>query len=329
MFNPSSRRKFLKSSGLALGAATLPAWLLEREAAEAAGIDKADLSGQALSVARRAGASYADIRINRYRYESIRTREKQVEEVSRAQTFGFGVRVLDGGAWGFAASREVTSESVRRMTEQALAIARASARFRKKPVELIPAQSVKASWKSSFARDPFDLPLDGKIQFLLRLNETALGVKGVSFVNSSLSFMNEQKFYASTDGSAIDQYIIRTAPDLDVTAIDAGRGDFQQRSALPSARTIGYEYLEQHPWLEEAEQAGHDAVEKLNAKSVAPGKYDLVLHPTHLWLTIHESVGHSTELDRALGWEADYAGTSFLTPEKRGKLQFGSKLVNL
>ena len=314
---------------MALGAAALPPWLLDREAAEAASADKAALAEQALSIARKGGATYADIRINRYRNESIAAREKQVEQVSRTQSFGFGVRVLAGGAWGFASSREVTPESVRRMTEQALAIARANARFRKKPIELIPAKGVKASWKSAFVRDPFDVPLDGKIQFLLKMNEAALGVKGVSFVNSSLSFMNEQKFYASTDGSVIEQYLIRTAPDLDVTAIGAARGDFQQRSALPSAKTIGYEYLEQYPWLQEAEQAGHEAVEKLSAKSVTPGKYDLVLHPTHLWLTIHESVGHPTELDRALGWEADYAGTSFLTPEKRGKLQFGSKLVNL
>lgn len=314
---------------MALGAVALPAWLLERQAAEAASVDKPALAEQALSLARKAGASYADIRINRYRNESIAAREKQVEQVSRTQSFGFGVRVLHGGAWGFASSREVTPEAVRRMTEQALAIARSSARFRKKPVALIAAKGVKASWKSAFVRDPFDVPLDGKIQFLLKMNEAALGVKGVSFVNSSLSFMNEQKFYASTDGSVIEQYLIRTSPDFDVTAIDAARGDFQQRSALPSAKTIGYEYLEQYPWHQEAEQAGHEAVEKLSAKSVTPGKYDLVLHPTHLWLTIHESVGHPTELDRALGWEADYAGTSFLTPEKRGKLQFGSKLVNL
>jgi TldD protein len=328
MFKPSSRRRFLKDSGMALGAAALPGWLLEREAEAAAAIDKPALAEQALSIARKAGATYADIRINRYRNEAIVARERQIEEVSRTQSFGFGVRVLHCGAWGFASSREVTPEAVRRMTEQALAIARANARFRKKPVALLPAKGVKANWKSAFMRDPFDVPLDGKIQFLLKLNERALGVKGVGFVNSSLAFINEQKFYASTDGSVIEQYLIRTAPDFDVTAIDSARGDFQQRAALPSAKTIGYEYLEQYPWLDEAEQAGHEAVEKLTAKSVVPGKYDLVLHPTHLWLTIHESVGHPTELDRALGWEADYAGTSFIKPEMRGKLQFGSKLVN-
>ena len=306
----------------------MPAWLLEREATAAASIDKPALADLALSLARTAGASYADIRINRYRNESIATREQQVEQVSRTQSFGFGVRVLHGGAWGFAASREVTPETVRRMTEEALAIAKANARFRKKPVELLPAKGVRANWKSAFARDPFDLPLDGKIQFLLRLNKAALGVKGVSFVNSGLLFINEQKFYASTDGSVIDQYILRTAPELTVTAVNSTKGDFAQRSSLPSAKTIGYEYLDQYPWLKEAEQAGHDAVEKLRARPVTPGRYDLVLDPTHLWLTIHESVGHPTELDRALGWEANFAGTSFLTPAKRGKLQFGSKIVN-
>jgi TldD protein len=113
-----------------------------------------------------------------------------------------------------------------------------------------------------------------------------------------------------------------------VTAVDSAHGDFAQRRSLPGPKSIGYEYLEKVPWQTEAEQAGNEAVEKLKAKPVEPGKYDLVLHPTHLWLTIHESVGHSTELDRALGWEADYAGTSFLTPDKLGKFQFGSQRVN-
>jgi TldD protein len=111
--------------------------------------------------------------------------------------------------------------------------------------------------------------------------------------------------------------------------VDSARGDFQQRGSLAGPKIIGYEYLEKHPWAADAEQAGYEAVEKLKAKPVEPGPYDLVLHPTNLWLTIHESVGHSTELDRALGWEADYAGSSFLTPDKLGMFQFGSKLVNV
>ncbi len=326
---PASRRSFLKASGLALGAATLPPWLIELEAAEAAAVDKGKLAAMALSEARALGASYADIRINRYRSESVSTREKQVQQVARGQSFGFGVRALVGGAWGFASSRKVTAEEVRRVTRQAIEVARANAAFQRTRVALAPVARAAANWRSSFAKDPFDVPLEEKITFLLKLNEAALKVKGVNFVNSSLAFANEQKYFASTDGSRIEQYIIRSFPQFTMTAVDFARGDFQTRRSLAGPQGMGYEYLEKYPWLAEAEQAGNEAVEKLKAKRIEPGKYDLVLHPTHLWLTIHESTGHSTELDRALGWEADYAGTSFLTPDKLGKFPFGSKLVNI
>lgn len=324
----STRRSFLKTSGLAISTATLPPWLLELEAAENAVVDKRELSDVALSTAKRLGAAYADIRINRYRRESILARERQVQQVERASSFGLGVRVLLKGTWGFAASRNVTPAEVRRVTGQAAEIARANAAYQRKPITVVPAPRVEAHWKGAFEKDPFGTRLEDKIQFLMRVNESALKVKGVNFVNSGLFFVNEQKFYASTDGSLIDQYIVRSSPFFSVTAVDSARGDFQQRGSLAGPKSIGYEYVEKYPWVAEAEQAGHEAVEKLKAKPVEPGRYDLVLHPTNLWLTIHESVGHSTELDRSLGWEADYAGTSFLTQDKLGKFQFGSKLVN-
>ena len=236
--------------------------------------------------------------------------------------------MLVKGAWGFAASYLVTPESVRRVTEQAVEIARANAAYQRKAIELAPAPKVVTSWKSAFQQDPFDVPVDGKIEFLLKLNEAALKAKGASYITSGLSFQNEQKFYASTDGSQIEQYIIRTLPFFQVTAVNSSAGDFQTRSSLAGPKTIGYEYLQEYPWQADAQKAGEEAVAKLQAKPVVPGKYDLILHPSHLWLTIHESVGHSTELDRALLWEADYAGTSFLTPDKTGNLQFGSKICN-
>jgi TldD protein len=217
---------------------------------------------------------------------------------------------------------------VRRITQQSIEMARANAAYQRKPIRLAPAPKVVGSWRSAFAQDPFEVPADRKVEFLLKVNEAALKPKGASFVNSSLSFQNEQKFYASTDDSFIEQYLIRTLPFFTVTAVNRSAGDFQSRSSLAGPKTIGYEYLEEQPWLKEAEQAGEEAVAKLQAKPVAPGKYDLVIHPSNLWLTIHESVGHSTELDRALLWEADFAGTSFLTPDKTGKLEFGSKLCN-
>jgi len=325
--NPT-RRDFLKTTSLVCGAAGLPTWVFEAEAATAAAVDKKQLADAAISRARKLGVTYADIRINRYRNESIATREERVQNVSRTQSFGFGVRVLFNGAWGFAASRIVTPESVRRVTAQAVEIALANSRYQRKPVEMTPAPRIEGNWTSAFEKDPFDVSIDDKIQFLLKLNETAMKTKGVSFVNSAVSFQNEQKFYASTDGSHIEQYLIRSHPSFTVTAVNRSAGDFQTRSSLAGPKGIGYEYLEKYPWLKEAGQAGEEVVAKLDARPVAPGRYDLVIHPSNLWLTIHESVGHSTELDRALLWEADFAGTSFLTPEKTGKLQFGSKICN-
>src|SRR6266436_6180962 len=325
--NPS-RRDFLKTTSLVCGATAFSPSLLTAEAAQAGTFDKNELAEVCLSRAKNLGATYADIRINRYRNESISTREQQVQNVSRTQDFGFGVRVLFQGAWGFAASPIVNPSSMRRVTELAVAIAKANAAYQRKPIRMVETPKVNSKWKSAFEQDPFDIGTERKIEFLLKLNEAAMRPKGASFVTSSLSFQNEQKFYASTDGSSIEQYIIRTLPFFTVTAVDRATGDFQTRSSLAGPKCAGYEYLQTIPWAKEAEQAGEEAVAKLSAKPVEPGKYDLLLHPSHLWLTIHESVGHSTELDRALLWEADYAGTSFLTPDKIGKLQFASKIMN-
>ena len=330
----TSRRDFIKSAGVAAGAlslSSLPDWISSVTAAEEAaanGVDKNGLADIAINAARSMGATYADIRINRYRTESIGTREQQVQNVSRGQNFGFGVRVLYKGTWGFASSRSVTANDVRRITQQAVDIARANSVYQRKPISLVSVDKVASTWKSAFEKDPFEVSIDDKIQFLLALNSGAMKTQGVNFVSSSMSWVNEQKFFASTDGSRIEQYIIRANPNFTVTAVNRKTNDFQTRSALAGPQAMGYEYMEKYDWKKEAAQAGQEAVMKLEAKPVEPGKYDLVLHPSHLWLTIHENVGHPTELDRALWMEANYAGTSFLTPDKTGKLQYGSKIVN-
>lgn len=323
-----SRRDFLKTASFALGTLALPSWVYSADLSNASlpEVDKNKMADAALSLAKKLGAEYADIRINRYRLETIATREKQVQNVSRGQNAGFGVRVLVKGTWGFAASPLMTAEEVQRVTREAIEIAKANSVFQTKPIRLVPAPKASGVWKSAFERDPFDVSVDEKIQFLMKLNEAALATKGVSFVNSSLAWVNEQKFLATSDGTRTEQYLIRGLPNFTVTAVASG--DFQTRNALAQGQLMGYEYTENYDWIGEARKAGEEAVEKLKAKPIEPGKYDLVLHPSHLFLTIHESVGHSTELDRALLMEANYAGTSFLTPEKRGKLQFGSKLVN-
>jgi TldD protein len=325
-----SRRDFIKSSGAVLGAAALPGFALRGHASSNtfAEVNRDALADAALDTARKAGASYADIRINRYRTQAVSTRERQVLNVSSGQDSGFGVRVLINGTWGFAASPLLTVDEARRVTAEAAAIAKANSAITRRKIELVPTPKAVATWKSSFVRDPFDIPAEEKVELLLKINEAALGVKGVRFVNSGVSFVNEQKYLATSDGSRIDQYIIRTNPSFSVTATDRASGDFQVVNSLRQAQQIGFEYLTKHDWAGEAKTAAEHAVMKLTAPGVTPGKYDLVLHPSHLFLTIHESVGHSTELDRALLWEANYAGTSFLTPDKTGKLQFGSKMVN-
>jgi TldD protein len=325
-----SRRDFIKTAGIALGAVTLPSWAYSAYAGTVplVDVDRDKLADAALATAKRLGASYADIRINRYRLEAISTRERQIQNLSSGQNFGFGVRVLVNGTWGFAASPLMTAEEVQRVTSEAVEIAKANSKFQRKKIELVPTPKVVAKWRTPIVTDPFDVPTDDKVAVLLKMNEAALAVKGISFVTSSMAWVNEQKYLANSEGSRIEQYLIRGNPSFSATAVDRASGDFQSVNSLREAQSIGFEYMTKHDWVAEAAEAAEHAVMKLKAPSVTPGTYDLVLHASHLFLTIHESVGHPTELDRAMLWEANYAGTSFLTPDKTGKLKFGSEIVN-
>ena len=310
-----SRRQFLAASGVVVAGTWVPDWAEAFQATGAGGdAVRAEVAEAALARATALGASYADIRISRYRRESIATRERQVQNVSRSTSYGLGLRVLVNGAWGFAATNTVEPGAARAAAEQAVAIARANAALATRKVVLANAEKVVTTWTSAFKRDPFDVPLDTKIGFLMKLNETALGVAGVSFVSSQVLFVDEQKYFASSEGSRITQRLVRTYPQFSTTAADRSSGDFQTRGVVDRAKLLGYEYVEEYPWLQDAEKAGHEVVEKLKSKPVASGRYDIVVDPSQLFLAIHESVGHSTELDRALGWEANMAGTSFVKP---------------
>src|SRR5687767_14667722 len=287
-----------------------------------------EIARRGLDTAKSKGASYADVRIARYLRQTIATREKRVTNIANSETFGVGVRVLVDGTWGFAASREVTSAEVDRVAASAVAVARANRVAQEKPVVLAPVKAYKDAWQTPIVKDPFKIPLEPKVNLLLSINEEALKVKGAAFCNSSMSFVKEEKIFVSTDGSELEQVIVRSMPTFTVTAVDKTTGKFRTRNTLAEPMGAGYEYVERWPWIEEAHTAAEQAVAKLSAKSVTPGRYDLILAPSNLWLTIHESVGHPTELDRALGLEANYAGTSFLTVDKLGKFRFGSPIVN-
>ena len=287
-----------------------------------------ELLMRALDTAKQKGASYADIRLNRYLRQSINTREKRVTALSNNESFGFGIRVLVDGTWGFAASQNVTAAEIDRVAAQAVAIARANRAAQGEPVVLAPVKAYKDTWQTPVTKDPFRIPVERKIDLLLAINAEALKVKGAAFCASYMNFVKEEKQFASTEGSEIEQIIIRQMPGFTVTAVDRTAGKFKTRNSLAEPIGTGYEWTESYPWLEEAATAAEQAVKKLGAKSVEPGKYDLILAPSNLWLTIHESVGHPTELDRAMGYEANFAGTSFLTTDKLGKFKFGSDIVN-
>ena len=292
-----------------------------------------ELAHLALDAAKSAGAEYADVRISRNRNQSIFTRERRVQSLSDTETFGFGVRVLAGGAWGFAASRELSRDEVVRVARQAVAQAQANRAALIRPVVLAPVTPTPSgTWRGPAEIDPFDVAIEDKVALLLAANEAALAVKGARFVNSAMFFLREEKTLATSDGTLVVQTLFRSQPSVNVTAVAPDFSDFQSRRSTdvqPMGR--GYEHVRDAKLVENATRWATEAVEKLSAKPVEVGRYDLVLHPSHLWLTIHESVAHPTELDRAMGYEANYAGTSFVSPPEKvlGTLRYGPEFMNV
>ena len=354
-----NRRDFTTLTGLAAGALWLPSFpslagnLVDPAQLLEPGLDvaaKKRLADVALNAAKAAGASYADVRIQRTLNQGIFTREKQVQNIASGESFGVGIRVIANGTWGFAATNNVTDAGIAKTAQQAVAIAKANSKVQKEPVKLAPQKGYgEVSWKAPIEKNAFEVPVKEKVDLLLAANGMALD-NGASFVNSALFQVNEQKYFASTDGSYIDQDIHRIWPTFGVTVVDRASGKFRSRQALSVPMGMGYEYLtpkaadkiagptgadvigykNSYDMLEDAARAARQTKLKITAKSVTPGKYDLVLDPHHLGLTIHESVGHPLELDRVLGYEANFAGTSFATLDWRKKgIPYGSKQVNI
>jgi TldD protein len=295
--------------------------------------DRDALASAALNAARSAGADYADIRIATSRTQFVATRERIVAGVSDSETSGFGVRVLVDGTWGFAASRDITQDEVVRVARVAVEQARANRAAQRRPVELAPLDwTGRGEWSTPIEVDPYDIPIEEKVALLLAANEAALAVSGVAFANSSMGFIRDQKFFASTDDVITDQTVYRATCGVNVTAISSDRSDFQSRNSTEIApRGRGYEHVTSADLVAEAPRWSEEAVAKLSATPVQPGRYDLVLRPSHLWLTVHESIAHPTELDRIMGFEANYAGTSFISsPEEfLGSFRYGPEFMNI
>jgi len=312
-----------------------PAYLLGTHNAAALEIaEKLDLAGKlrladlALDAAKKAGASYADFRLCRYQDEYLEVKERRVETSATGLSVGFAVRVLLDGTWGYAASPLATEAEIRQAVTRAAQVAKASQplQSRKFVLEDIPAYQDR--WDMPMKADPFKVSTNEKIAKLLEINEAALKA-GADYATAVFAFVREEKFFASSRGSRIEQTRVRVIPETEVTVIDKATGHFSTRAGFAPPRGSGYDYILSYDFIGEAAKAAEQAREKLKAKPVVADTYDLVLDPTNLWLTIHESVGHPTELDRALGWEANFAGTTFVTPDQLGKLKYGSSLMNI
>jgi TldD protein len=346
------RRDFLQFAGAGVGALLLPVYgraiAAEELLTKVDVATKKKLADAALEAAKAAGATYCDVRIGRYLRQFVVTREDRVENVVNTESSGVGIRVIANGTWGFAATSVATPDAVANAARQAVGIAKANSRLQAKPVQLAPVKGVgEVNWKTPIQKNAMEVPIKDKVDLLLAVNAAAMKA-GASFINSTLFLVNEQKYFASTDGSYIDQDVHRIWAPMTVTAVDKASGKFRIRQGLSDPRGMGYEYLEpkaadavtlpggavvynnSYDMVADAVAAAKQAQEKLKARSVKPGKYDLMLDPSHLWLTIHESVGHPLELDRVLGYEANYAGTSFATLDKwKDKFQYGSDKVTL
>ncbi|GAA2372607.1 TldD/PmbA family protein [Nonomuraea africana] len=286
------------------------------------------LADAALQRARDLGASHADFRLERVRAESLALYDARLEGAADADDLGYAVRVIKNGTWGFAAGLVLTPEAAAEVAAQAVKVAEVSAPINREPIELAPEPvHGEVTWVSAYEIDPFTVPQKEKVALLADWSAGLL--KGADHVSARLLQVKEQKFYADTAGTVTTQQRVRIHPELN--AMKAASAGFDDMSTIAPPVGRGYEYLTDgtYDWQGELARLPELLAEKLAAPSVEAGDYDLVIDPSNLWLTIHESIGHATELDRALGYEAAYAGTSFATFEQLGTLVYGSPVMNV
>jgi TldD protein len=286
---------------------------------------------RALDTANARGATFADVRVVRRRDELLTVRSGRADGVSLTEREGFGVRVLVDGAWGFASSSRMDGEEADRVAALAVRIARASATAIRRPVTLDDRPAAQGAYRTPIAEEPLDVPVDARLELLLAADAAMRRVPGIAFTESLCHVQREWKTYAATDGSLTEQEISHVGAGIEANAVE---GDEVQRRTYPDAgggyRGGGYEYVRGLDLVGHAERLAEEAVELLGAPQLPPGRRTLVLDPSMLYLQIHESCGHPTELDRVFGTEASYAGTSFLTTDKlESGFRYGSDLVTI
>jgi len=291
------------------------------------------LGDAALARAAELGATHADFRFERVRYQTLVARDGVLQSASDREDLGFAVRVVHDGAWGFASGVALTVEEAGRVAETAVGVARVAAAMTTDPVELAPEPVYRdVEWVSAHRIDPFAVPTAEKAELLVDWTQRLRTGASVDHATAHVLQVHECKFYADLAGTRTTQQRVRLHPGFEAMGTGADVFDSMASIAPPVGR--GWEYLtgsgeEAWDWDAELAQVPDLLAEKLAAPSVEAGRYDLVIHPSNLWLTIHESIGHATELDRALGYEANYAGTSFATPDLLGTLAYGSPIMNV
>jgi TldD protein len=290
-----------------------------------------ELAQQAVEAAQKAGAGYADARFGSDETESLSVKNQEMEGVSRSSSQGVGIRVLVDGYWGFAATARSLPEDIERAAGQAVAIARAASRLPMDPVRLAEVEPVRATWATDIKEDPFAVPLEQKVALLMEASAGMQAVQGVTFGEASIDSYRRRTAFASSEGAAIDQTIVHCGAGIEATAVAGGE---MQRRSFPNSfrgdvRAAGYEHIRSLGLPGHAERVATQAVELLSAPECPSMTTDLILDASQVALQVHESIGHPIELDRVLGMEEAYAGTSFLTIPDRGRLRYGSPSITV
>src|SRR5580765_131735 len=290
-----------------------------------------DLASSALNTATQLGATYADVRVVDERSRALSTKNGKIGTASDARSQGFNVRVLVDGAWGFAASANPERKSVESTTARAVEIARASAKVKQSEVSLVPEKPVTAEWSTPHRIDPFTISIEQNLALLQKVDAELRSVKGVTLAETNLNFRREEQWFFSSEGADIHQAKVTTGAGYVAYAF---AGTEIQKRSYPNSfggqwQNKGYELIEELKLVDNARRIGEEAVALHSAEQCPQGVFDIILESSQLGLQIHESVGHPIELDRVLGMEANFAGTSFLTLEKLRTLRYGSDLVNV
>ena len=290
-----------------------------------------ELASWALNVCNTRGAQYAEARIVDERQRALATKNGKIGTASDAESLGIGIRVLADGAWGFAATEDLTRAGVETAARLALEIARASATVKTQDVRLAPEKSYQDDWASVCKIDPFTISIEQNLDLLMKIDSELRSVEGVTLAETNLNFRRYEQWFYNSDGSDIHQLFHSTGAGYAAYSFE---GTEIQKRSYPNSfggqwQNKGYELIEELKLVENARRIGEEAVALHKADQCPEGRFDIILDSSQLGLQIHESVGHPIELDRVLGMEANFAGTSFLTLEKLGKLKYGSDIVNV